>query len=290
LEVAGKKLSLTHKELLNNIRRWYNGYSWDGKTSVYNPFGTLLFLDEKSFQSFWFRTGTPTFLIELLKERNDVESFLLPVQTDESFLSGYDPERLETLPLLFQTGYLTIKEITMENEGAIYQLEPPNLEVRKAFINHLFKSYAEVPMEAMKRLQDNMCRQIKTCDSEGLERSLRAMIARVPYQLHVENEKYYHSLLLVWLYFLGFKVQGEVSTNIGRIDAVWKLSEMIVVAEVKYSADKNLDKLLDEATQQIHDRKYYEAYLTETKKIILLSVAFAGKEIGCRMETITISN
>jgi Holliday junction resolvase-like predicted endonuclease len=94
----------------------------------------------------------------------------------------------------------------------------------------------------------------------------------------------------VWLYFLGFKVQGEVSTNIGRIDAVWKLSEMIVVAEVKYSADKSLDKLLDEATQQIHDRKYYEAYLTETKKIILLSVAFAGKEIGCRMETITINN
>jgi Holliday junction resolvase-like predicted endonuclease len=141
-------------------------------------------------------------------------------------------------------------------------------------------------MEEMKRLQDNMRRQIQSCDSEGLERSLRTMIARVPYQLHIGEEKYYHSLLLVWLYFLGFKVQGEVSTNIGRIDAVWKLSEMIVVAEVKYSADK----LLDEATKQIHERKYYEAYLTETKKIILLSVAFSGKEIGCRMETITINN
>jgi Holliday junction resolvase-like predicted endonuclease len=145
-------------------------------------------------------------------------------------------------------------------------------------------------MEEMKRLQDNMRRQIQSCDSEGLERSLRTMIARVPYQLHIGEEKYYHSLLLVWLYFLGFKVQGEVSTNIGRIDAVWKLSEMIVVAEVKYSADKPLDKLLDEATKQIHDRKYYEAYLSETKKIILLSVAFAGKEIGCRMETLTINN
>ncbi|MDR1269621.1 MAG: PD-(D/E)XK nuclease domain-containing protein, partial [Planctomycetaceae bacterium] len=142
----------------------------------------------------------------------------------------------------------------------------------------------------MIRLHDNMRRQIQSCDAEGLERSLRTMIARVPYQLHIGEEKYYHSLLLVWLYFLGFKVQGEVSTNIGRIDAVWKLSEMIVVAEVKYSADKPLDKLLDEATKQIHERKYYEAYLTETKKIILLSVAFAGKEISCQMETITIDN
>jgi Holliday junction resolvase-like predicted endonuclease len=145
-------------------------------------------------------------------------------------------------------------------------------------------------MEGMVRLHDNMRRQIKTCDSEGLERSLRSMIARVPYQLHVKNEKYYHSLLLVWLYFLGFKAQGEPSTNIGRIDAVWKMSDLTVIAEVKYSNNKSLDKLLAEASQQIHDRKYYESYLTETNKIILLSIAFSGKEIGCRMETINNNN
>ncbi|MDR1484356.1 MAG: PD-(D/E)XK nuclease domain-containing protein, partial [Planctomycetaceae bacterium] len=121
---------------------------------------------------------------------------------------------------------------------------------------------------------------------EGLEQSLRAMIARVPYQLHIGEEKYYHSLLLVWLYFLGFKAQSEISTNIGRIDAVWKSSDVTVITEVKYSADQPLDKLLEEASKQIHDRKYYEAYLSETNKIILLSVAFAGKEICCRMEAI----
>jgi Holliday junction resolvase-like predicted endonuclease len=112
------------------------------------------------------------------------------------------------------------------------------------------------------------------------------MIARVPYQLHIGEEKYYHSLLLVWLYFLGFKAQSEISTNIGRIDAVWKSSDVTVITEVKYSADQPLDKLLEEASKQIHDRKYYEAYLSETNKVILLSVAFSGKEISCRMETI----
>jgi hypothetical protein len=84
---------------------------------------------------------------------------------------------------------------------------------------------------------------------------------------------------------MGFTVQGEISTNIGRIDAVWQLPEMTVVAEVKYSAEHPLEKLLNEAMTQIHDRKYYEAYVD--KKVILLAVAFSGNEIGCRMEALS---
>ena len=284
LSVAAEELSMTRDALLDNIRRWYNGYSWDGKTSVYNPFSTLLFFDEKSFKSYWFRTGTPTFLIKLLKQRNDIEQFLQPVQAKEAIFSSYDPERLETVPLLFQTGYLTIREIAKgEDYSMVYQLEPPNREVREAFIEHLLQAYTDLGMNEMSRLHDDMQRQVKACDSEGLARSLRAMIAHVPYQLHMAAEKYYHSLLLVWLYFLGFKVQGEISTNLGRIDAVWQLPDMAVVAEVKYRAKRSLEKLLREAMSQIHDRKYYEAYAG--KKVVLLAVAFTGREIGCKMKT-----
>ncbi|MDR2346738.1 MAG: ATP-binding protein [Planctomycetaceae bacterium] len=284
LDVAAKKMSISREKLLKDIRRWYNGYSWDGKISVYNPFSTLLFFSENKFENYWFETGTPTFLIELLKKRQNVESFLQPVQTRSSVFSSYDPERLETLPLLFQTGYLTIKTIKRKHNEEIYCLKPPNLEVRQAFVDQLFKSYAEVPMEEMIHLHDSMRHQIRTGDSEGLQRNLKTMIARVPYQLHIETEKYYHSLLLVWLNFLGFQVQNEIPANIGRLDAVWKLSDMTVIIEIKYSAEKSLDKLLNEAAKQIHDRKYYEAYLTKTSKVILLSIAFAGKEIACKME------
>ncbi|MDR0610001.1 MAG: ATP-binding protein, partial [Planctomycetaceae bacterium] len=286
LPVIADELSRSRDELLDDIRQWYNGYSWDGKTSVYNPFSTLLLFKSREFKNYWFETGTPAFLIELIKKRNDLELFLQPVYTSGVVFSSYDLESLETIPVLFQTGYLTIKAITREENRPTYQLEPPNLEVREAFIDHLFKAYSDLPIEEMSRLHINMRRQIKTCDSEGLQQSLKSMIARVPYQLHIEAERYYHSLLLVWLNFLGFKVQHEIPTNIGRIDAVWKLSEMTAIIEVKYSADKPLDTLLTEASQQIHDRKYYEAYLTETNKIILLSIAFSGKEIGCRMEMI----
>ncbi|MDR1222564.1 MAG: ATP-binding protein [Tannerella sp.] len=286
LGTTAEKLSITCEELLAEIRQWYNGYSWDGKTSVYNPFSVLLFFNGKEFKSYWFATGTPTFLITLLKERNSVESFLQPVHASEAVFSRYNPERLETIPLLFQTGYLTVKEITRGDDNKlIYRFEPPNEEVRDAFVSHLFGAYSELEVDEMTKLHADMQHQLKTGNSEGLERSLKAMIARVPYQLHIEEEKYYHSLLLVWLHFLGFKPQGEVSTNIGWIDAVWKLPNMTVIAEVKYSAKKTfLGRLLHKASKQIHDRKYYEAWRNEPGKIILVSIAFSGREIACRIE------
>jgi hypothetical protein len=287
LDVATEKLSIAREELLDKMRKWYNGYSWDGKTSVYNPFSVLQFFDEMDFGSYWFATGTPTFLITLLKKRNNIESFLQPVQASEAVFSSYDPERLETIPLLFQTGYLTIKEITREFDySRIYFLEPPNSEVRNAFIEHLVQAYSDLGMNEMSGLHDKMQRQLKTGDSEGLEQSLKAMIAHVPYQLHIEAEKYYHSLLLVWFYFLGFKPLGELPTNTGRIDMVWKIPGMTVITEIKYSVDKKLDTLLNEATGQIHDRKYYEAFLDESGKITLVAIAFSGREAGCRIETV----
>jgi hypothetical protein len=110
------------------------------------------------------------------------------------------------------------------------------------------------------------------------------MTAHVPYRLHIDKEKYCHSLLPVWFYFLGFMPLGELPTNIGRIGMVWKMPDMTVIAEVKYSADKPLDTLPDKPTKQIHDRKCYETCLAGTGKIILVSIAFSGREVGCHIE------
>jgi hypothetical protein len=90
----------------------------------------------------------------------------------------------------------------------------------------------------------------------------------------------------VWFYFLGFKPLGELPTNIGRIDAVWKLPDMNIVTEIKYSVDQPLDKLLDKASKQTHNRKYYETFFDEPGKIVLVSIAFSGREPGCRIETL----
>ncbi|MDR0415448.1 MAG: PD-(D/E)XK nuclease domain-containing protein, partial [Prevotellaceae bacterium] len=112
----------------------------------------------------------------------------------------------------------------------------------------------------------------------------RLLLAHIPSILHIEKEAYYHSLFLLMMKLLGFDIQGEVLTNIGRIDAVWRQPGLTVVAEVKYQAQGAIDNLLDEAMKQIHDRRYYEAFLD--KKVTLLAIAFSGKEVRCRMESV----
>jgi hypothetical protein len=113
---------------------------------------------------------------------------------------------------------------------------------------------------------------------------MQAMFARIPYQLHIPCDAYYHSLLLLWLNMLGFDVLGEVQTNIGRIDAVWTWEERVVIVEVKHDEKGKLEALLQEAFTQIHERRYYESFAGNNHRIALLAVAVAGREIMCRME------
>ncbi|WP_226995399.1 AAA family ATPase, partial [Candidatus Symbiothrix dinenymphae] len=98
------RLEMTRENLLAKIRKWYDGYTWDGKTSVYNPFSTLPFFDNKEFSDYWFATGTPTFLINRLKKHGLAKTVLEPVIADSSAFDSYDPDALDDVPLLFQAG------------------------------------------------------------------------------------------------------------------------------------------------------------------------------------------
>ncbi|MDR1895452.1 MAG: PD-(D/E)XK nuclease domain-containing protein, partial [Prevotellaceae bacterium] len=120
-------------------------------------------------------------------------------------------------------------------------------------------------------------------DASGLEQSLREMLAYIPYPLHIGKEAYYHSLLLLWIKLLGFDIVGEVVTNTGRIDAVWKFPGHTVIAEIKFQPQKgNISVLLDKAMTQIKEKNYVERF-NSGEEISLLAIAFAGKEIGCKM-------
>jgi hypothetical protein len=132
-----------------------------------------------------------------------------------------------------------------------------------------------------------MEQQINACDEAGFTNSLEVMIATVPYNLHRTDEAYYHTLMLIWMRLLGFKIQGEKPNNRGRADAVWEQPGVTVVAEIKYHPETKIDTLLNEAMKQIHDRRYYNLYLG---KIILLGIAFSGKNVACRMEVIDSQN
>jgi hypothetical protein len=284
IDSAAEYLKTTRENLLEQIRYWYNGYTWDGETAIYNPFSTLKFFKVQRFNDYWFHTGTPTFLIDIIQRRNSVTTVLEPFVVNESELDGYDPENISEMPLLFQTGYLTIKRMELIDGCARYTLGIPNSEVKRAFMIHLLNAYSKYPFDKIPSAIEQMKRQIHAGDASALEQKLRLLFAHIPCRLQIKNESYYHSLFLLLMKMLGFDIRGEILTGTGRIDAVWRQPGLTVVAEIKYHARKKTDTLLDEAMTQIRDRRYYEAYLDG--KVMLLAIAFTGKETKCKMENV----
>ena len=253
--------------LLEKVRNGYNGYSWDGKTFVYNPFSTLSFFQTGDFRNYWFETGTPSFLLQLMKQENFYHLDRLKV--NESSFSAYDIENIRLLPLLFQTGYLTIKE-----RGSIrYILDYPNKEVRESMhqyiLGELMHEDPAFTTNAVLDLYDALADN----DLPELIDQIKALFARIPYEIFIANqEAYYHSLLYIAFQFLGIYTPVEVRTNRGRIDAVIHTPETIFLIEFK------LDEPAAAAMTQIHERKYYEQFLTSAKEICLLGISFSSRE------------
>ena len=163
----------------------------------------------------------------------------------------------------------------------------PNSEVNESLLAHLLKAYGKYPdARYIDELRKTMQRQITGIDESGFARSLEVMIATVPYDIHIPCEHYYHSLMMLWMRLLGFKIRGEEHNSLGRSDIVWEQPELTVVVEIKYDKETKIEALLKEAMQQIYDRQYYNKYLG---KVLLLGIAFSGKQPGCRMELRTNS-
>jgi hypothetical protein len=285
IEDTGKHLRTSYEETLGTIKRWYNGYSWDGKTFVYNPFSTLMFFENKKFKDYWYKTATPTFLIEQIVKKNGLDRLIGQGTVIISSLPDVDYDRTSSIDLLFQTGYLTIKkEELRKDKPPQYTLDFPNMEVEEAFLSGLLAVYANRETDEIDALSRRLKKALKERDSEGLQKSLTELYANVPYDLHVGKEKYYHSLFLVAARLSGFKVHGEEHTDKGRIDVVLKRGDSVIVVEIKYG-DKKLRKLLDEAMRQIREKTYYEKY--SSSDVALLAVAFGkGKEIGSKFEEV----
>jgi RNA binding exosome subunit len=245
-----------------------------------------LFLDKKEFKEYWYETGTPTFLIEQIKKKsNDLEPFAKSQEVGMAVLKGDGSDNVETIALLFQTGYLTVKKKGLMERGSIYTLDFPNFEVKNAFLTSLIKAYMNKESREVERANENICEKIKRKDAKGLEESLRILFASIPYDLHIGKEAYYHSLFLMMMRLNGYEVEGEVHTDKGRIDAVLKKGNDVIVVKIKYSKEQTTEEMIKEAMEQIKDRKYYEKYVEN--EVSLLGIGFGkGKEIGCRFERV----
>lgn len=179
--------------LRGNIKKWYNGYAFDDYApKVYNPFSLLSFFSGWSFKNFWFASGTPTFLIKLLRERKQVQ--LDNIRVDATAFNSYNLERLETYALLFQTGYLTIKDV---DEFRIYTLGYPNLEVEESMMRHLYGEFRHDQIASSGPTVIDLRHALYANDLEAAIEIIDSVFASIPHQLFIkEKEAYYHSLVL----------------------------------------------------------------------------------------------
>jgi Predicted AAA-ATPase/PD-(D/E)XK nuclease superfamily len=261
-----KHENISYDQLRQQIKTWYNGYRFGNDVAaVYNPFSVMNALNIQEFKNFWFQSGTPTFLVEIIK-KNEYSFDPEKMTTTEDALGIFDVGLIPLTTLMFQAGYLTISKYN-PNSG-LFTLDYPNEEVRVSFQKYLLEVFARINPASAAQLSAELYEAFDDYDIEEVVSLLYQLFAHVPYQLHVKAEKYYHSLLMMICIGAGIKAQSEYSTNLGQIDLVLEFSKITYVIEVKFN------KTAEEALDQIKERRYYERFIKENKKTILLGLAF----------------
>ena len=274
LEGFASEKGLAAAELREQIRFWYNGFRFsEREVTVYNPFSLLLLFQKRKFQNYWFESGTPTFLLKLLKQQDYNLQTLERLDIPELAFSTYEIEKLDIVPLLFQTGYLTIKGY--DSVFQTYTLSYPNYEVRRAFLAYLLTTYSSVDLSMAGSSLKQLARALLNADWPRFFEVLNSLLASISYELHIKQEKYYQTIFYLIFKLIGLEIQAEARTNQGRMDAVIETGEAVYIFEFKLSGSAA------EALAQIENRAYFAPYLSKGKPLHLLGVNFemASREV-----------
>jgi len=261
-----EELKLVDKE---KVKEWYNGYRWDEQgATVYNPFSLLNFFDKRGkYENFWYETGTPTFLMDLCKERKFYKFETAELTTTE--MSSFDIDNLRIMPLLFQTGYLTI--VDYNSMFYSYKLSFPNLEVKHSYLHGLLEAYADLEDSSTSRIIRELHESLKNEDSTQLRGIINHTFSQLPYDLwQKENEHFYHAIIHLMFSLLGVYIQSEVHTRNGRADAVVEYEGNVYCLEFK------LDRSAAEAIAQIRAKGYLEKYANTGKKLHYIGINFSS--------------
>ena len=271
IEALGAANGMTSEEAFQQIVRMYDGYRFHYAAKlVINPVSLGRCLASCEFNSWWYETGTPTFLVEMLKERPMDISCL---EVSDSELGSYEPSNPSLVPLLFQTGYLTIKELQTVGGRKFYKLGFPNLEVAEAFNDSLLTVYSPMANYEYVAIRNSCWRAIGEYDIDGFFEAMEPIFANIPYDLtDRQNEQTWQAIVVVIMRFIGLNVIPEERTNRGRIDFVMDTGKEIYLVEMK------LDKTAEEALQQIKTKGYAEKYRASNKRVTLIGINFDSKQ------------
>ena len=260
---------MTYEEVGAELKKYYDGYHFvENSEGIYNPFSVLNTFFKMKFGSYWFETGTPTYLVELLKRNHyDLERMATEETNSDVLNSIYGDE--QPIPVIFQSGYLTIK--SYDKRFGLYRLGFPNKEVEEGFINFLMPFYTrfnkiEAPFEIQKFVHE-----IETGQLDAFFNRLKSFLADTPYELISEQERHYQNVLFIIFKLVGFYTEVEYHTSEGRVDLVLKTKDYIYIMEFK------LNGSAEDALQQIHDKHYAQPFQSDKRKIFKIGVNFSSK-------------
>ena len=262
---------ISYDQAMDALRAHYDGYHFTASSpGIYNPYSIINALDDKSFNNYWFSSGTPTVLVDLLQKKG---LDMLQVDGIWASASRFDvpTEKLsDPIPVLYQSGYLTIKEYNADRKQ--YLLGFPNEEVRKGFSNSLFRYYAPDGMGDRDAIYMAWAKNFILSAEDNMEAflpHLQTFYKKFPYTLVNNNERHYQAVLYTILLILGCDVTPEVPTSDGRIDMVLKTKRSIYVLELKYKKDA------EAAIEQIDCKDYLAAFADDSRKKYKVGINFS---------------
>ena len=283
LQALAAQAGITYGQAVEQLTRRYDGYRFTPEkefTPMYNPFSVLNALAKSRFDDYWFASGTPTFLVEMLKRTDFDLRQLDGIEVSSASLTDDRANLANPVPMIYQSGYLTIK--SYDNEFREYTLSFPNEEVKYGFLNFAAPFYTPVSSTDTSFYIGKFVRELRSGDIEAFLNRLTCFFADFPYELNVKTERHYQVVFYLVFKLMGQFTQAEVRTAKGRADAVVKTADYIYVFEFK------LNGTAGEALKQIDEKGYLLPYTADGRRVVKVGVAFDAEKrnlgewlIGC---------
>ena len=283
IQKLANKFEYSYEDAINEIKAFYDGYSWNGKEKLYNPYSTLLCFKHSEFTTEWFNTGTPTVLAQYPMNTHSIKAFAEPTIVTDDELRNSTTENIRDEIFLFQTGYLTVDTIARKKRNKLYHLKIPNLEVKNALLKNLVKEYSKIPNHDIIEYAEKLLEYVIEENCEKIIETLGNYLSPISNEIRGKDERYYHALIFMLLFSAKIHVHNEVHSYKGNADLVIEEENHVIIIEFKQDDKKSIKYMINEAMEQIEEKEYSRQY--KNKKIVKGAIVFKKGEIGCKLIT-----
>ncbi|MEE1316634.1 MAG: PD-(D/E)XK nuclease domain-containing protein, partial [Prevotella sp.] len=267
IDSLSRKLNVQRKTCIEKLRKSYDGYHFEENSNgLYNPFSLLNTFYNMKFGSYWFETGTPTYLVNLLQQYDYNLDFMSKAEVSADVLNSVEPNSQNPIPVIYQSGYLTIKGY--DSEFGDYKLGFPNEEVEEGFVKYLAPFYLSKTHNRSAFDVRSFINDVRSGKAEQFCVRLKSLFSDTPYELVKDLENHYQNIVWVVFKMLGFYSQAEYHTSNGRIDLV------ISTPDYRYVMEFKLDGTAEEAMEQIKSKNYALPFALDNKHTYLIGMNF----------------